>query len=154
MSVFSEISRQYDTADRVFADAEAAAFARDDDIAFDEASKARRHNDQAYFLYLFTRFEDEVNRAVDAIVASNAAPTIPWPERRIWQAWSRTSIKDIALLSKVEVLVDKGRSDYAVIKEYYIGRNAIAHGGFWSVQFFVPQVAVTLDEITGRFATS
>ena len=77
----------------------------------------------------------------------------PWAERRIWQAWSRVKIQDIALLSKVEALIDKSRSGYALIKSYYEGRNMIAHGGSWTKQFAIPKVALDMDTVRQGFAT-
>lgn len=154
MSVFIEIANQYAVADAAFAAAEQRAFQEDDDSAFDQAIEARQRNDQAYFLYLFTRFEAAVNAATEALLHMQLASATTWSERRIWQAWSRGPIRDIALLSKVEVLTDKGRQDYATIKGYYDGRNAIAHGGTWNAQFFVPQIAQTMSDLAQRFTTS
>lgn len=57
-------------------------------------------------------------------------------------------------MSKLEVLTDKGRQDYATSKQYYDGRNTIAHGSDWEAQFFIPNVAQTLHEMVARFMTS
>jgi len=153
MSVFLEVAGQYAVADVAFAEVEQKAFQDNDDTAFDQAGRARQHNDQAYFLYLFTRFEAAVNAATEALLATRLASASPWSERRIWQAWSRVPVRDIALLSKVEVLTDKGRQDYRTVKEYYEGRNTIAHGGMWQAQFVVPNVAQTMNDLVQRFAT-
>jgi hypothetical protein len=150
--VFLEIAGQYAIADSAFAAAEQRAFHEDDDSAFDRAGTARQHNDQAYFLYLFTRFEESVNAAIKALLATRLASASPWADRRIWAAWSRVPVRDIALLSKAEVLMDKGRQDYATVKEYYEGRNAIAHGGALLDQVLVPSVAQTMAELVQRFA--
>jgi hypothetical protein len=154
MSAFLEIADQYAVADSAFAVAEQRAFEADDEVAFDCTGRERKRNDQAYFLYLFTRYEAEVNSATEMLLAARATSSVAWSERRIWQAWSRGPISDIALLSKVEVLTDKGRNDYAKTKEYYDGRNTIAHGRDWEEQFFVPTVAQNMDEIVQRFVTT
>lgn len=154
MSVFLEIASYYAVADSAFAAAEQKAFQSNDDVAFDQAVLARNHNDQAYFLYLFSRFEAGVNASSEALLATKLASTATWPERRIWQAWARGAVSDIAFLSKVEVLTDKGRQDYAAIKEYYDDRNKIAHGGVWQAQYFVPNVAQTMNDLLQRFVTS
>lgn len=154
MGVFLEIATHYAAADAAFAAAEQVAFQNNDDVAFDQAGLARQRNDQAYFLYLFSRFEAEVNASLEALLARQLAPTSMWSERRIWQAWARVPLREIAFLSKVEVLTDKGRQDYAIIKEYYDGRNTIAHGGVWQAQFFVPSVAQTMNDLLQRFVTS
>ncbi|MDP4022393.1 hypothetical protein Q8W71_07150 [Methylobacterium sp. NEAU 140] len=154
MSIFLEIADQYALADTAFADAERTAFQADDDAAFDRAAQARQRNDQAYFLYLFTRYEAAVNAAIDTLLRGRADPSASWADRRVWQAWSRLPVRDIPLLSKVEVLTDKGRGDYATSKQYYEGRNAIAHGAIWEAQFFVPDVARTMHHLANRFVTT
>jgi hypothetical protein len=53
----------------------------------------------------------------------------------------------------MEVLTDKGRNDYAAAREYYEGRNTIAHGQDWEAQFFLPNVAQKMDEIAQRWVT-
>jgi len=151
MSIFLEVAAHYAVADAALGAEEQKAFHTDDDAAFDQAIKARQRNDQAYFLYLFTRFEAEVDAAVVALLVTRAGSSSPWLERRVWQAWSRVPIRDIAFLSKVEVLTDKGRNDYARAKEYYDGRNTIAHGGDWEAQFVVPNVAQTMHDLVQRF---
>jgi hypothetical protein len=105
MTIFQDIADQYAIADAAFAQAEQNAFDSNDDAAFDRASEQRRHNDQAYFLYLFTRFEREVNRAAETLLTVRAGGT--WSDRRVWQAWARIEVEDIHFLSKVEVLTDK-----------------------------------------------
>ena len=154
MTLFSDIATDHAVADAAFALAEQAAFQHDDDAAFDRADRARRRNDQAYFLYLFTRLEDAINEAVATLLLGRRAASVGWDDRRVWQAWSRMPVRDIALMSKAEVLLDKGRQDYATIKGYYDGRNTIAHGGFWDEQFFVPNVAMEMDAIVQRFSTT
>jgi hypothetical protein len=154
MSVFLEIAGNYAVADAAFAAVELNAFQDDEDTAFDQAGLARQHNDQAYFLYLFSRFEAAVNASSETLLATRLASIPTWSERRIWQAWSRGPVSEISFLSKVEVLTEKGRQDYTTIKDYYGGRNTIAHGGVWQVQFFIPNVAQTMNDLLQRFATS
>jgi hypothetical protein len=153
MSIFLDISTQYALADATFGKAEQQAFDSNDDAAFDLASKQRRHNDQAYFLYLFTRFENEINQATQRLLASRVIGQ-PWPERRIWEAWSRIEIKEIHFLSKVEVLTDKSRIDYREVKKFYDARNRLAHGGELEDQFVVPAVAQQMHDITSNFAVT
>jgi hypothetical protein len=49
MSIFTDISDQWKIADDAFSALEQAAFAANDDAAFDAASEQRQRNDQAYF---------------------------------------------------------------------------------------------------------
>lgn len=152
MSIIVGLREQHAIADAAFAALEQDAFSRDDDTAFDIATEQRRLNDQAYFLYLFTRFESEVNDAVDALLQVRRDSRLPWPERRVWDAWARNGTKDIAFLSKVEVLIDKSTPLYTLVKELYKRRNAIGHGGTWGDQVFIAVIAQKLDEAISRFA--
>jgi len=152
VSVFTDIANTYQATYSVLDAAELQAYEDDDEDAFYGAVQARQHHDQAYFLYLFTRFEAEVNAAFEAIAAAGLSAATAWQERRVWQAWARGSGRDIGFLSKVEVLTDKGRPDYATIKRYYDGRNTIAHGRVWDEEFSVPAVAQDMTGLVGRFA--
>jgi hypothetical protein len=151
MSIFQDIAAQYTLADKPFGDAVQAAFDADDDAAFDAANLQRKHNDQAYFLYLFTRFEREVNVAVTQLLSVRAAGSLPWADKRIWDAWARTDIERIWFLSKVEVLTDKGRMDYRDVQEYYDARNTIAHGDDVTGSVAILAVAQKMHDIVSRF---
>lgn len=66
----------------------------------------------------------------------------------LWQSGSGTrTVREIALLAKIELLVDEGGPDYALAKLYYAGRNTIAHGIEWDAQFFVPDIAARLTDV-------
>jgi hypothetical protein len=151
MSIFLEIAFHYAVTDAALGADEQAAFQANDDAAFDRAVKSRQRNDQAYFLYLFTRFEAEVNAGVETLLTARTISSAAWTERRVWQAWSRSPVSEISFLSKVEVLTDKARTDFAKAKDYYYGRNTIAHGGDWDARFFVPKVARAMHDIVARF---
>jgi hypothetical protein len=151
MSIFLDIAAQHQLADAAFGEAEQRAFDAEDEEAFDLAGRQRRHNDQAYFLYLFTRFESKVNQVVESPLTARITGQ-PWQERRVWEAWSRVPIKDIQFLSKVEVLTDKSRTDYRAIRHFYDVRNRIAHGGEWEDEFVVQAVAQQMHDFSSRFA--
>ena len=153
MSVFLEIADQYAVADAAFADAERKAFQDNNDAEFDRAGRARQLNDQAYLLHLFTRYEAAVNSATETLLDAQRGSGTPWSECRIWQAWSRVPVRDIAFLSKVEVLTDKGRTDYARAKEFYDGRTSLLTR-LLAVQFFLPDVAQRMHDMVRRFVTS
>jgi hypothetical protein len=53
----------------------------------------------------------------------------------------------------VKNLMDKSLHQYGIIKEYYRGRNDIAHGRISNEQFLIPNVAQTMETVTGVFPT-
>jgi hypothetical protein len=154
MPIFSDIADQWQTADDAFGAIEWAALAADDGNAFDTAGEQRKRNDQAYFLYMFTRFEDAVNRAATTVLSNRTTTGIAWSDRRIWDAWARRGVEDIHFMSKVEVLVDKSRAEYASVKSYYDGRNDVAHGGIWARQFVIPSIAAEMEALVIAFPQS
>jgi hypothetical protein len=58
------------------------ALAANDDVAFDAAFESRSHNDQAYFLYLFTRLEAVINDSFETFVTNRAMGA--WDVARPW----------------------------------------------------------------------
>jgi hypothetical protein len=150
MSIFSDISDQWQIADEAFGALEHAAYAANDDPGYDAAGQQRKRNDQAYFLFLFTRFEDAVNEALDQII-KYLVSGVAWSDRRIWTAWSGKGTDKIHFLSRIEVLIDKSTHPYAHVKEYYDGRNEIAHGGVWAEQFVIPNIAIAMEKIIASF---
>lgn len=154
MSVLLEVVANYEVIDEYLAIVEQRALQSGDENTFNRANRARQLNDQAYFLYLFTRFEAEVSSAVEDLLARRTDAAIAWTEQRIWQAWSRVRVSDIAFLSKMEVLTDKRRADYATAKRYHDGRNRIAHGGDWDVPFSIPDIGHDMNDLVQRFVTT
>ena len=155
MSIFTDISDQWQIADTAFSTLEGAAFAANDDAAYDLASDQRKRNDQAYFLFLFTRFEQAINEAARVII-QNRSVGPAWQDSRIWEAWKALVMRDernMHLMSKVEVVVDKSTHSYEIIKGYHSGRNNIGHGGVYTEQFVIPQVASFMHLASLSFPT-
>lgn len=156
MSIFTDIANQWGIADGAFATVESRAFADNNDPVYDEAIQQRQQNDQAYFLFLFTRFEEAINQAAKTVI-KNRTLSNSWQDRRIWEAWGKVVFKEDGrsahFMSKVEVIVDKTQHDYEIILKFYGGRNSIAHGGTYNVNFFIPDVASEMERICRLFQT-
>lgn len=155
MGIYTDISDQWQIADDAFAARESAAFIADDDAAFDQASEQRKRNDQAYFLFMFTRFEQAVTDAAREVVKNRTSGSA-WQDARVWEAWKAIVLRDerhAHFMSKFEVLKDKSSHTYELIKGYYAGRNNIGHGGIYAEQFFIPEVAIFMDRVSASFPT-
>jgi len=100
-----------------------------DEIEFDRADTARSRNDQAYFLFLFTRLEDAVNSAFKELIDIKAVGM--WQDNLAWIVWKGHKITEIYLMTKVELLAEKGASDCEEIRRLYKDRNLIGHGAEW-----------------------
>lgn len=115
----------------------------------DEALRLRHRksiNDQAYLFLLVAQFEDFVTSRVSALIASGLA-SADWRERRVWQALAERPISRIPFLTRLALLTDRGRPEYATVKRIYDARNLIAHGTMLSVSVDPVEVATELDRI-------
>jgi hypothetical protein len=75
----------------------------------------------------------------------------PSPTRTNGAQNAGCEIKDIFFLSRVQVLVDKGRTDYRDVQEFYDARNTIAHGDELSEPVVILAVAQKMHDIASRF---
>ena len=150
MSVFLDIAQQHSIADVAFEAAIIAAYGANDHAAFDQTFAARELNDQAYFLFLFTRLEGEIDTAFDKLVSNKSVGL--WADVRAWQVWRDRD--RIELMAKVELLLEKGHRECEELRSFYRHRNVIAHGDQWKTQFAIPAVAQRMHDIVAAFATA
>jgi hypothetical protein len=149
MSVFLDIVEQHSITDVAFEVAIIAAYGANDDAAFDRAFAARELNDQAYFLFLFTRLEGEIDAAFERLVANKSVG--PWADVRAWQVWRDRDRVD--LMAKVELLLEKGRRECEELRSFHKARNLIAHGDQWKTKFAIPAVAQRMHDLVSAFVT-
>ena len=154
MSVIAETAAQYALVEGFFSTAQQRALDDVDDVAFDIAAVHRARNVQIHFLYLFTRFERSVNEAIERVLAHRRSDSLSWSDRRIWEAWARSDLKDIAFMSRVEILIEKSRADYAYVLQLYRSRNGIGHGGEWTQPYEIADVASRMDLIVSSFSVT
>jgi len=152
-TVFMDIAEEWRNIDRFLMNYERLGIADQAGLETETLKIQRSRNDQAYFLYIFTRFEKCVDEAVDHIV-QNRTQDADWAERRIWQAWYGTSRRRPEFMRKVEILFDKNRNNFKTIQYYHKIRNEIAHGGEWTEQLAIPQVAEAIDSLVSDFPTT
>jgi len=94
-----------------------------------EYAQFRAQNDQAYFLYFFTRLEDHITNQADLVI-DRGMSLRSWKRRSPWrELHSLRTYKRLGLMSRVALLTEPGRRDYSIVKDYYTDRNIIAHGG-------------------------
>jgi len=149
LSVFLDIIDQHARTDQNFEQSINDALAAVDDAAFDAAFESRSHNDQAYFLYLFTRLEAVINDSFEVLVTNRAVGA--WDIARPWLHFSEQKTQDIALLVKAAMLTQKGHQDWTKIQEYYRERNLIGHGRRWAQPLVIPSVSQDMHDIVSRF---
>jgi len=152
LSIFLDIIDQHAATDQIFVKSINDALAALDAAAFDKAFETRSHNDQAYFLYLFTRLEAVINASFDLLLRNRVVG--PWDTSRPWLHFSEQKTQDIPLLVKAAMLTQKGHQDWTKIQEYYRERNLIGHGRQWAQPLVIPRVGQEMDDIVNRFNTT
>lgn len=113
-----------------------------------ELESLRRLNDQAYFVLVVAEFEQHVSdlaqrRIKDGLNGRDG-------DRRAWSVlWQRIDqdIAKLPFLDRVALLMDKGRSEWAELKELYRARSEIAHGRALSTVVDVSSAARTVERI-------
>lgn len=148
MNLFQDIVDLYLKTDHVLQNEIVIAANNNDDKAFEKGLLLRDLNDQAYFLFLFTRFESVIHSSFDTLLTARSAGS--WNDSRIWILWGQ---KDkISLLDKVSMLYPKGGREWNSVREYYAERNNIGHGSTWTAPFVIPDIAIEMDKLASNFS--
>ncbi len=101
----------------------------------------RKLNDHAYFLFLFSRFEDAVREESSRLIRQNSDAEHGWAHRRVWQLLpSGKNADQPSFLDRVALLIDRNTHHYEKIKAYYKQRNTIGHGGDFTIPISISTV--------------
>ncbi len=126
MTVFDHLAKTYYEFDQRLASLEFEAISRGWNRKEQEYARFRAQNDQAYFLYFFTRLEDHITNQANLVI-DRGMSLRSWKRRAPWR--ELRSLRTTRLMSRVALLTEPGRRDYSIVKDYYADRNTIAHGG-------------------------
>lgn len=95
--------------------------------------KIRSINDHSYFLLAFTRLEDRIKTIARDLINIKVETLSTWSQKRVWNILKKRENNDnLHFLEYVELLTEKGQTDYNLIQAYYRDRNDVAHGGLLS----------------------
>lgn len=138
MSVFGELEKTYYELDGYLATLEFEASSRGHNRKEARYASLREKNDQAYFLYFFTRLEDHINEESDRAIEYGLGLST-WRRRSPWRELKELSHRSrLPFMSRVALLVDPSTNPYGLVRTHYASRNAIAHGG--SARISMPTV--------------
>ena len=113
----------------------------------DQTVRQRELNDQAYFLYMFTRLEEKIRQSTTVLFDSKIVTTTDPKDLR---AWEMIKANDrLSLMNHVTFLTPSGGADYNLIKGFKRQRDEIAHGGL------VPSILISYvhSEMTRFYLT-
>ncbi len=136
MSVFLELENSYIEIDNFLASKEFIALkAKDENLAF-EYMVRKEHNEQAYFLYAFSRLERELRDKAELKLKTKPVEymnksTTPHSKLADYEdqiAWKIALDKINTLMEHVAFLFPPGYSEYKVIYDLKKNRDTIAHG--------------------------
>lgn len=130
MSIFDDLEAQYDEIAKHYERLEMEARRRGWKKKEKIYQQRRMINDQAYFLFMFTRLEERIRQESSKLIGKKKTSTLSWRNKAPWNLLSHKPDDDrISFMSRVTLLTPKGGRDYNILSDYYDERNSIAHGG-------------------------
>jgi len=128
MAIFDDLEGQYNSIDNQYATGEFQASRSGATRKEAEFRKKREINDQAYFLFMFSRLEDRVNQEAEKLIKRKTTSRASWKQKAPWDNLPK-EVKDIPFKNRLALLAERGKQDFNLISDYYLERNSIAHGG-------------------------
>lgn len=148
MTIFDELGKIYNDIDNIYSGHEIQVRRKGFNRKEAEFARVRQLNDQAYFLFMFTRLEDRVRNLSDQLIDSKLATLTDWKAKRSWEIIQKQKNNDtLHFMNRVALLTQKGGADYNLIRQYYDQRNNIGHGGTFTVTISIPTVISDLKRL-------
>jgi len=141
MNIFDQLGMIYNEIDSTYASIEVIARSKGHRKKEAEYFAKRQFNDQAYFLFMFTRLEDRVRNLSDELIDDKIATLTDWRVKRTWEIIQRQKVNNtLHFMNRVALLSPKGQANYNLIKQYLDQRNNIGHGGTFTIAISIPTV--------------
>ncbi|MCO7227741.1 hypothetical protein NH398_00635 [Halomonas sp. CnH100-B] len=147
MGIFDELEGQYNEIDKKYAIIEFEAASRGWRKKEEKYKRKRELNDQAYFLFMFTRLEYRIRDESSQLIKSKQNSIISWKQRAAWDILPDGAKDDMPFKKRLTLLLEKGSSDYNLVVSYYKERNSIAHGGNFISSISMPNVISELKRL-------
>lgn len=133
MNIIEELEKIYNEIDQDYSNKEFEARSKGYNRKEESYQNIRSINDHAYFLLAFTRLEDRIKTIARDLIREKVSTLTSWSHKRVWTIIKKREDNDnLYFLEYVELLTEKGHSDYTLIQSYYRDRNDVAHGGLLS----------------------
>lgn len=140
MSIFDELEAQYNEIDNEYSSIEFEAISKGWSKKEERYKRKRELNDQAYFLFMFSRLEDRIRQQSAALITKKQISLTTWKQRAAWDILPSGASDEMPFKKRLALLTEKGKSDYNQIVVYYKERNSIAHGGNFISVISMPTV--------------
>ena len=141
MNIIDELDAQYNDIDNEYSAIEFKAISKRWQKKESKYRRKRELNDQAYFLFMFSRLEDKIRNESSALIARKKKLLTSWKQRVAWDILPESSSDErFAFKNRLALLTQKGKKDYNLVISYYKERNSIAHGGSFTMAISMPTV--------------
>ncbi|ODB33589.1 hypothetical protein BB427_21855 [Pseudoalteromonas sp. BMB] len=147
MGVFDELEAQYNDIDNEYASIEFEATSRGWSKKEQKYKRKRELNDQAYFLFMFSRLEDRIRDESSQLITRKQTSITSWKQRAAWDILPSGARGEMPFKKRLALLLEKGGSDYNLVVNYYKERNSIAHGGNFISPISMPSVISELKRL-------
>lgn len=147
MAIFDELETQYNDIDNEYASIEFKAISRGWSRKEEKYKRKRELNDQAYFLFMFSRLEYKIRHESSLLITRKKSSITSWKQRAAWDILPSGARDEIPFKRRLGLLIEKGGSDYNLISDYYKERNSIAHGGNFISSISMPTVISELKRL-------
>ena len=146
MNIFDQLGKIYNEIDTTYAGIEVQSRLRGHNKKEAEYFGKRQFNDQAYFLFMFTRLEDRVRNLSDELIDDKVGNLTDWKAKRTWDILGKRKDR-IAFMDRVALLTEINQTDYNLIDRYYRQRNNIGHGGTFTIAISIPTVIADMKRL-------
>lgn len=136
MNILDELYGLYLQVDGSLSITEATARAQKNSSLEEQTARQRKVNDQAFFLYMFTRLEEKIREATKQMFEEKISSSADQKELRAWEILKAND--RLTLMTHVSFFLPIGSADYQLIRNLKKQRDEIAHGG-------MPSTAVISD---------
>ena len=130
MNIFNELGNIYFEIDNLYATKEFDAHVKGHIGRQLQFQRKRALNDQAYFLFMFSRLEDRIKTLSENLIKRKVANISNYKNNR---AWNIIEDKQLNLMQKTSFLTRHAGTDYNLIFKYKKHRDTIAHGGLITI---------------------
>lgn len=149
MSIFDELEAQYNEIDNKYSSIEFDAIRKGWSKKEARYKRKRELNDQAYFLFMFSRLEDRIRQQSSALITKKQTSLSTWKQRAAWDILPNGASDEMPFKKRLALLSEKGLRDYNLILDYYKERNSIAHGGNFISTISMPTVIAEFKRLYG-----
>lgn len=147
MRIFDELEAQYNDINTEYSSIEFDSISKGWHIKEKKYRRKRELNDQAYFLFMFSRLEDRIRQESANLIVKKKSSISSWKQRASWDMLPNSARDEMPFKRRLMLLVEKGRSDYNIVVTYYRERNSIAHGGDFTSPISMPTVILEFKRL-------